>query len=191
MQLKSRLKELNLPEFCPVPDSPTRWNSTYDLICEVLITLPALNDVLEKLNQPLLETDDVRFLETIRAFLEPFITLTKQVCSRDATCSVYLAVGCILITTTEKFTSQSFGEAQRFGLCLLENTSKYFNPWLNDEFLQTAACLDPRFAYLETIQSMKSWMETVEKFVTNQGGTCTHCLSYLCQTFLKTYSSFL
>ncbi|VDM61963.1 unnamed protein product [Angiostrongylus costaricensis] len=140
MQLKSRLKEFNLPEFCPVPDSPTRWNSTYDLICEVLITWPALNDVLEKLNQPLLEIDDMRFLETIRAFLEPFSTLTKQ----------------------------SFGEAQRFGLCLLENTSKYFNPWLNDEFLQTAACLDPRFAYLETIQSMKSWMETVEKFVTNQ-----------------------
>ncbi|KHJ78311.1 hypothetical protein OESDEN_22069, partial [Oesophagostomum dentatum] len=60
---------------------------------------------------------------------------------------------------------QSNGETQQFGQRLLESTSKYFSPWLGDEFLQMAAFLDPRFAYLETVQSMKSWTDTMERFI--------------------------
>ncbi|EYB89373.1 hypothetical protein Y032_0232g3023 [Ancylostoma ceylanicum] len=165
MQLKSRLREFKLPEIVPSADTPNRWITTYNMICDVLMTLPAMSEILRKLNLPLLEPDDLQFLEAFRSFLEPFYSLTKQVCARDATASVYLAVGRILITTTEKRLFQLTGEIHRFGQNLLENTLKYFNPWLGDEFLQMAAFLDPRFAYLETVQPMKSWTATMERFV--------------------------
>lgn len=168
MHMKSRLRELKLPDVWPAVEVPIRWNSTYAMILDVLTTLPVLNEVIGKTGMTGIDAEEAALLETIRVFLEPYHTLTKQVCSKDATCSVYLAVGRILISTTEKFLSQTFGEAQRFGRCLLENTSKYFNAWLGDEFLQTAAFLDPRFAYLETIQPMKSWTNTMERFIAVQ-----------------------
>ncbi|ETN77779.1 hypothetical protein NECAME_10819 [Necator americanus] len=126
------------------------------MICDVLVTMPAFNEITQKLNLPSLEAKDVQFIEALRSFLEPFYSLVKQVCARDSTASVYLAVARILITTTEKRLVQLNDEAHRFGQLLLENTMKYFNPWLGDEFLQMAAFLDPRFAYLETVQPMKN-----------------------------------
>ncbi|VDM82283.1 unnamed protein product [Strongylus vulgaris] len=102
MQLKSRLREFKLPEITPAVDTPSRWITTYSMICDVLVTLPAFTEIMTRLNLPPLQETDVQFLEALRAFLEPFYSLTKQVCARDATASVYLAVGRILITTTEK-----------------------------------------------------------------------------------------
>ncbi|RCN43746.1 hypothetical protein ANCCAN_10218 [Ancylostoma caninum] len=131
MQLKSRLREFKLPEIVPTVDTPNRWITTYNMICDVLMTLPAMSEIMRKLNLPLLEANDLQFLEALRSFLEPFYSLTKQVCARDATASVYLAVGRILITTTEKRLFQLTGEIHRFGQNLLENTLKYFNPWLD------------------------------------------------------------
>ncbi|WKY03567.1 hypothetical protein Q1695_004933 [Nippostrongylus brasiliensis] len=168
MHMKSRLREIKQTETCPTVDIPSRWSSTYDMISDVLVTLPVFNETMPKLNQRPLDEEDVRLLEAMRGFLEPYRTLLKQVCARDAPCSVYLAVGRILMTTTEKFLSQTFGEAQRFGRSLLENTTRYFGVWMGDEVLQVSALLDPRFAYLETIQSMKSWTATTEAFIAVQ-----------------------
>ncbi|CAJ0602077.1 unnamed protein product [Cylicocyclus nassatus] len=165
MQLRSRQRECKLPEVTLAVDTPDRWITTYSMICDFMITLPVFTELMGRMNLPKLQEGDVHFLEALRTFLEPFYSLTKQVCAKDATASVFLAVGRILITTTEKHQRESVGEAQRFAQLLCENTSKYFTPWLGDEFLQLAAFLDPRFAYLETVQPMKSWTATVEKFI--------------------------
>ncbi|KAK6750063.1 hypothetical protein RB195_002200 [Necator americanus] len=167
MHLKSRLREFKLPEVSPCADCSNRWITTYNMICDVLVTMPAFNEITQKLNLPSLEAKDVQFIEALRSFLEPFYSLVKQVCARDSTASVYLAVARILITTTEKRLVQLNDEAHRFGQLLLENTMKYFNPWLGDEFLQMAAFLDPRFAYLETVQPMKSWTAIMDRFITH------------------------
>ncbi|VDL77773.1 unnamed protein product [Nippostrongylus brasiliensis] len=133
LHAKFRLREIKQTETCPTVDIPNRWSSTYDMISDVLVTLPVFNETMPKLNQRPLDEEDVRLLEAMRGFL-----------------------------------SQTFGEAQCFGRSLLENTTRYFGVWMGDEVLQVSALLDPRFAYLETIQSMKSWTATTEAFIAVQ-----------------------
>ncbi|VDN36015.1 unnamed protein product [Cylicostephanus goldi] len=102
MHLRSRQRECKLLEVTPNVDTPDRWITTYSMICDFLVTLPVFTELMARMNLPQLQEGDIHFLEALRTFLEPFYSLTKQVCARDATASVFLAVGRILITTTEK-----------------------------------------------------------------------------------------
>ncbi|KAL6738343.1 hypothetical protein Aduo_011903 [Ancylostoma duodenale] len=59
---KRLLKEADLPLALPVTDCPTRWGSTYTMVCDVLNSLPALENLLLELNfWPLLKQKSFDF----------------------------------------------------------------------------------------------------------------------------------
>ncbi|EYC27953.1 hypothetical protein Y032_0008g266 [Ancylostoma ceylanicum] len=162
------LKEAGLPLALPVTDCPTRWGSTYTMVCDVLNSLPALENLLLELKMAPFEAGELRLLEAIQVFLAPFYTMTKQVCYQDSCVSMYIPVGKILIASTKKNCQAARREAKQFGECLLSKLWHYFDEWFEDEDLSIAAFCDPRFAFLDTVLPAESWRTTVEKFIASK-----------------------
>ncbi|EYB95428.1 hypothetical protein Y032_0160g3351 [Ancylostoma ceylanicum] len=162
---KRFLKEESLQIILPMTDSPTRWSSTYYMICDFLNTLPAVEKLLLHLRLSPLEDNEIRLLKAIRVFLEPYQTMTKQVCYQSACISIYIPVGKALITTTEGNLENARKEAVDFGECLLLNTNKYFEEWFESRVLQFATMCDARFAFLDTVFSKEKWSEIMDDFI--------------------------
>ncbi|RCN44775.1 BED zinc finger [Ancylostoma caninum] len=162
---KRFLKEESLQMTLPMTDSPTRWSSTYYMICDFLNTLPAVEKLLEFLRCSPLEDNEIRLLKAIRVFLEPFQTMTKQVCYQSACISMYIPVGKALITTTEGNLENARKEAAAFGECLLLKTKAYFEEFFENRSLQFATLCDARFAYLETVFTKEKWNEISDDFI--------------------------
>ncbi|KIH68461.1 BED zinc finger [Ancylostoma duodenale] len=162
---KRLLKEAGLPIVLPATDCPTRWGSTYTMVCDVLNALPALENLLVELKMPAFESEELRLLEAIQVFLAPFYTMTKQVCHKDSCVSMYIPVGKILIASTKRNCQAARREAKQFGECLLSKLRHYFGEWFEDETLCIAAFCDPRFAFLDTVLSAESWRSTADKFI--------------------------
>ncbi|KAL6730719.1 hypothetical protein Aduo_001669 [Ancylostoma duodenale] len=162
---KRLLKEAGLPIVLPATDCPTRWGSTYTMVCDVLNALPALENLLVELKMPAFESEELRLLEAIQVFLAPFYTMTKQVCHKDSCVSMSIPVGKILIASTKRNCQAARREAKQFGECLLSKLRHYFGEWFEDETLCIAAFCDPRFAFLDTVLSAESWRSTADKFI--------------------------
>ncbi|RCN46049.1 dimerization domain protein, hAT family [Ancylostoma caninum] len=165
---KRLLKEAGLPLALPVTDCPTRWGSTYTMVCDVLNSLPALENLLLELKMAPFKAEELRLLEAIKVFLAPFYTMTKQVCYQDSCASMYIPVGKILIASTKKNCQAARREAKQFGECLLSKLRHYFDEWFEDEDLCIAAFCDPRFAFLDTVLPAELWRTTVDKFVASK-----------------------
>ncbi|VDL79193.1 unnamed protein product [Nippostrongylus brasiliensis] len=54
-------------------------------------------------------------------------------------------------------------DARQFGDTLLLKLRHYFDDWFEDETLQLASLMDPRFAFMETVLPFETWMKTIEK----------------------------
>ncbi|RCN47382.1 dimerization domain protein, hAT family [Ancylostoma caninum] len=148
------LENHSLPIKIPFRDCPTRWGSTFTMICDILDSLPAFGELLTTLKMDPFEEEEARFLRAMKTFLEPFSHMTKQVCSQRATCSMHIA----------ELRKRTQG-GKMFGEALLAKATSYFKPWFDDEFLQTAALCDPRFAFLETVLTLEEWRATVDRMV--------------------------
>ncbi|KAL6742497.1 hypothetical protein Aduo_015641 [Ancylostoma duodenale] len=75
---KKTLDEMELPKAIPSTDCPTKWSSTYTMICDVLNSLPAFEKLISYLKMPSMEDDEESTLKMLRTFLEPFYTMTNQ-----------------------------------------------------------------------------------------------------------------
>ncbi|EYC07237.1 hypothetical protein Y032_0071g541 [Ancylostoma ceylanicum] len=94
----------SIPIKIPFRDCPTRWGSAFTLICDILDSLPAFEELLTSLKMDPFEEEEARSLRAMNTFLEPFSHMTKQVCSQRATCSMDIAVGQTLIKKAERST---------------------------------------------------------------------------------------
>ncbi|KAL6743533.1 hypothetical protein Aduo_016561 [Ancylostoma duodenale] len=149
---KRCLEKANTPLKTPVMDCPTRWGSTYDMLCTVLDSVTAFEDLLAQLNKEPLEHEELKLLESMRILLAPFHSTTKLVCRQRPNVSIYIGIGRILLVKRRaKKTGKASGEA------LLMGHKHYVDEWVKDEFLQSASLSDPRFAFLESIISVPLW----------------------------------
>ncbi|WKX95431.1 hypothetical protein Q1695_012128 [Nippostrongylus brasiliensis] len=85
------------------------------------------------------------------------------VCSQGSCVSMYIPVGKILIASTRKNCNCAKRDARQFGDTLLLKLRHYFDDWFEDETLQLASLMDPRFAFMETVLPFETWMKTIEK----------------------------
>lgn len=130
---KRFLQEANLPISLPSTDCPTRWGSTFAMICDVLNSLPAVESLLCFLKMTPFEREEVKLLEAVRIFLEPLNTMTKQVCFQSSCVSMYIPVGKILIASVRQNCVAAKREARYFGEQLLGKLRHYFDEWFEDE----------------------------------------------------------
>ncbi|KAL6734134.1 hypothetical protein Aduo_004705 [Ancylostoma duodenale] len=162
---KRCLEKANMPLKVPVMDCPTRWGSTYDMLCTVLDSVTAFEDLLAHLNKEPLEHEELKLLESMRILLAPFHNMTKLVCCQRANVSIYIGIGRILISETKRIIPQTKKTGKAFGEALLMECEHYFDEWFKDEFLQFASLSDQRFAFLESIISEPRWKFVTDTFV--------------------------
>lgn len=149
--LSRYMKEENIPPISIASDCPTRWNSTYMMVCDFLAAHPALERLIEQQGLDHFEQHEVKVLSALQKYLEPFYGLTKKVCSADATISFSLAGGKLLLATTEMNNNDPRIKLRQFGDDLLTKTKKYFAKWFDNKVIRIATLLDPRFAFEEKI----------------------------------------
>ncbi|RCN29468.1 BED zinc finger [Ancylostoma caninum] len=159
------LKEEQLPDVIPMNDAPTRWSSTYFMLCDVLNALPAVEKLMHAHRMAPFEDEEIRVLKAMKVFLQPFQTMTSQVCFQSSCISMFIPVGKLLITETEKNLVDARREGLHFGEQLLEKTKQYFAKWFNNQHLRLAALCDPRFAHLDTVLTREEWRQTVDHFI--------------------------
>ncbi|CAJ0595109.1 unnamed protein product [Cylicocyclus nassatus] len=99
---KRFLNEDNLPCVIPMNDSPTRWSSTYFMLCDFLNAMPAVEKLITSFDLSPLEDKELRILKAMRTFLQPYQAMTSQVCFQSSCCSMYIPVGKLLIAKTEE-----------------------------------------------------------------------------------------
>ncbi|CAJ0593694.1 unnamed protein product [Cylicocyclus nassatus] len=161
---RSYLDEFNLPKITPSSDCPTRWGSTYAMICDVISTRAALDKLMENQSDPF-DDEDIKSLKSVKVFLEPYYELTKKMCAADATSSLLLAGGKLLLAKTESTCNEPRTKVKQFGNILLMETRRQFAPSFADETLRISTLLDPRFAFLERIASSEEWKTIVERLI--------------------------
>ncbi|CAJ0588373.1 unnamed protein product [Cylicocyclus nassatus] len=76
---KRLLKEEKLPQVIPMTDAPTRWSSTYFMICDFLAAMSAIERVASLFDMAPPEDGEIRTLKTMRTFLQPYQAATNQV----------------------------------------------------------------------------------------------------------------
>ncbi|RCN25797.1 hypothetical protein ANCCAN_28488 [Ancylostoma caninum] len=118
--LRRYLKEDQLPDVIPMNDAPTRWSSTYFMLCDVLNALPAVEKLMHAHRMAPFEDEEIRVLKAMKVFLQPFQTMTSQVCFQSSCISMFIPVGKLLITETEK----NLVDARREGLHLEKSSWK-------------------------------------------------------------------
>ncbi|VDO84365.1 unnamed protein product [Heligmosomoides polygyrus] len=123
--LSRYMKEDNLPPMTITSDCPTRWNSTYIMICDFL----------------------------------------TAVCSADATISLSLAGGKLLLAATEMHNNDPRIKLRQFGDELVSKTKKYFAKWFDNKMVRVATLLDPRFAFEEKVMYADQWRNTVDDLI--------------------------
>ncbi|VDL75602.1 unnamed protein product [Nippostrongylus brasiliensis] len=111
------------------------------------------------------EQHEVKTLKALQKYLEPFYALTKKVCSADATISLLLAGGKLLVAATELNNNDARVKLKQFGEELLTKTKNYFTKWFDNATVRIATLLDPRFAFEEKIMYADQWRNTVDEFV--------------------------
>ncbi|CAJ0593116.1 unnamed protein product [Cylicocyclus nassatus] len=95
------LNEENLPNVVPMNDAPTRWSSTYFMLCDFLAAMPAVERLLSTCDMLPFENGEIRILKAMRVFLQPFQAMTNQVCYQTSCCSMFISVGKLVIAKTE------------------------------------------------------------------------------------------
>ncbi|CAJ0599614.1 unnamed protein product [Cylicocyclus nassatus] len=140
------------------------------MICDVLATRGALDKLMENQSTDPFDDEELKTLKTVRTFLEPYYELTKKMCAAEATCSLLLAGGKLLLAKTESTCNEPRTRLKQFGSILLMETRRQFAPSFANETLRIAALLDPRFAYLERIASTDEWKTIVEKLIESKMG---------------------
>uniref|UniRef100_A0A8L8KSW3 BED-type domain-containing protein n=1 Tax=Heligmosomoides polygyrus TaxID=6339 RepID=A0A8L8KSW3_HELPZ len=104
-EYREYLQEMDLPKKMPCTECPTRWGSTFLMLSDVLNAMSAFDHLMDYLKLSRFEIEEVRVLKKIRNFLEPYYTMTNQVCFKDSTASMYIGVAQILISATESSSS--------------------------------------------------------------------------------------
>ncbi|WKX95884.1 hypothetical protein Q1695_012385 [Nippostrongylus brasiliensis] len=159
------LKAEGLTPMTLAPDCSTRWNSTYMMIGDILTAYSALERMTEEQGFDHFEQHEVKTLKALQKYLEPFYALTKKVCSADATISLLLASGKLLVAATELNNNDARVKLKQFGEEVLTKTKKYFTKWFDNATVRIATLLDPRFAFEEKIMYADQWRNTVDEFV--------------------------
>ncbi|CAJ0603173.1 unnamed protein product [Cylicocyclus nassatus] len=90
-------------------------------------------------------------------------------CAAQATCSLLLAGGKLLLAKTESTCNDPRTKSKQFGSILLMKTDVN-SPSFADETSRIAALLDPRFAFLERIAFADEWKTIVEKLIESKIG---------------------
>lgn len=171
LSYQSYLKEFDLPSITPGTDCSTRWGSTFQMSCDFLNTRAAFDRLCETYQLELIDEEEVRALNALRAFLDPYYALTKMVCCPPA--QKWYALQTPLLSYSDwrqtafvrnrknagghTFTKRLFGKS------LLEKTAKQFSTWFSDETIRIATLLDSRFALLENILSNDDWWECMSE----------------------------
>ncbi|WKX89674.1 hypothetical protein Q1695_008930 [Nippostrongylus brasiliensis] len=165
------LKAEGLTPMTLASDCPTRWNSTYMMIGDILTAITislqhetaelyfmhvyfkysALERLIEEQGFDHFEQHEVKTLNALQKYLEPFYALTKKVCSADATIPLLLAGGKLLVAATELTNNDARVKLKQFGEELLTKTKKYFTKWFDNATVRIATLLDPRFAFEKKI----------------------------------------
>ncbi|WKX89673.1 hypothetical protein Q1695_008930 [Nippostrongylus brasiliensis] len=179
------LKAEGLTPMTLASDCPTRWNSTYMMIGDILTAITislqhetaelyfmhvyfkysALERLIEEQGFDHFEQHEVKTLNALQKYLEPFYALTKKVCSADATIPLLLAGGKLLVAATELTNNDARVKLKQFGEELLTKTKKYFTKWFDNATVRIATLLDPRFAFEKKIMYADQWRNTVDEFV--------------------------
>ncbi|CAJ0595078.1 unnamed protein product [Cylicocyclus nassatus] len=149
------LNEENLPNVVPMNDAPTRWSSTYFMLCDFLAAMPVVERLLSTCDMLPFEDGEIRILKAMRVFLQPFQAMTNQVCYQTSCCSMFIPVGKLLIAKTE----ENLAAARSEGL--------QWREIVGDEWRETAdhflACKS------NTLDSADSDDESYERSSTSKG----------------------
>ncbi|XP_053282291.1 zinc finger BED domain-containing protein 4 isoform X4 [Pleuronectes platessa] len=147
-QLKTRQKQLGLPEHNLIHDAPTRWNSSYDMVERFLEQQQALCAVLaeDRKKRHLMPKDnDITILETLKEVLEPLSPFTDALSGeKHTTLSSVLPLLWKMLSCLRDKEDDSVLTGEMKSLVRESINQRYGNREVQ-LLLNTATYLDPRF----------------------------------------------
>ncbi|XP_054458167.1 E3 SUMO-protein ligase ZBED1-like [Anoplopoma fimbria] len=161
-----------------INDCPTRWNSTYDMVCRASAQQAAVSAVIfdKKLSRMELSMSEWSIMEKVQEILKPFKVATEAL-STDAypTASAVLPIIHVLLAQLKRTPSEEEPPA------LLEMKAKiatdlkkrYGEERVARRLLNKASYLDPRFhqlRHLEEDQKRQVHLAVLEEMKANVGG---------------------
>lgn len=155
--LKTKQELLQLPIHKLIQDTPTRWNSSYDMIERYIeqqaAVYSAMTDKGVKKNVKdvvTLSKNDVRLAENVIIVLKPLKTVTTLMCTESSpSASMVLPMKMMILKSMELSDDDDDSPAVRDVKTAIRNDlqQRYTEPALQD-YLHKSTALDPRFKTL-------------------------------------------
>ncbi|XP_049451338.1 E3 SUMO-protein ligase ZBED1-like isoform X1 [Epinephelus fuscoguttatus] len=146
--LESKQKLLGLKPVQLINDCPTRWNSTYDMICRAADQQAAVAAVImeKKLSRLELSSVEWTLMEKVKDVLKPFKVATQALSTENyPTASAVLPLQYVLLTQLNPSTDDPAGLKEMKTMMSTDLKAQY-GPDKDAFFLlNTASYLDPRF----------------------------------------------